>query len=119
MYREKGWKCDWQSSWQETEKIATYVGNYNDDNAATSDNSGPTDSTLLLPSVDIDPIHGEQLNNAIIQSQTQFQLETTTYIIPETFPDVASALDHWDTHISENKIIYGIGWRKGWSGKQK
>ena len=62
-------------------KILLHVDKYNNDNEAPSNNAGPADNTLVLPPTDIDHIHGEQLNNTIIQSQ----LETTTYVLPETF----------------------------------
>lgn len=96
-----------------------YGGKYNDDNVIPSDIADPIDNTLVLPPADIDPIHGGQLNNTITQSQSQSQLETITYLVQETFPDVASILDHWDIYISENERTYGRRRRKGWSRRQR
>ena len=31
------------------QNFATYIGKYNNDNSATSDDAGPTDNTLILP----------------------------------------------------------------------
>ena len=45
--------------------------------------------------------------------------QAAKYVSPETFPNIASILDYWDTYISENERMCGSRWGKGWQGNQR
>ena len=97
------------------QNFASYVGRYTDDNGGTSENTGHSNGISAVRTTDDHELHHEEESNLIIHSQTQSQVETITYVLPETFPNVASILDHWGTYISENESRYGFRWRKGWN----
>ena len=97
--------------------FVSYVGRYSEDDVVIGETRVQAeDSNVICPTGESETQIVEQ-NNTIIQSHSQSESESNPlpYKLPESFSDVASILDHWDTYINENELRYDFRWRKSFT----
>ena len=95
--------------------FVSYVGRYTEDNVVMGENTVMTEDTNGICPIGESDIQTEEQSNTITQSQSETQSNIIPYKLPESFPDVASILEHWDTYLDENERKYEFRWRKSFT----
>ena len=92
--------------------IFSYVDRYTEVDRTTGQNLIDVNDTSVVCATGEEKICNEETNNSVAHLQQQVSSELQNYVLPVTFPNVASILEHWDDHIVEKGTKFGFRWRK-------